>query len=318
MARLRSARLTNDTLVHQIDDYLGELESDLAFILGIELDEDVTASAFSLDNSGRLTKDLIKWRKGLSNLGAQGLRITNSTNGTSAKIQIASVFGHNALLLGGLEPDTFVDLDDVPGLAFDLEEDDGYFPIYGKPIASGHMGLVPAIIGPGGGSYFLNGNGEWGTIGRPSETCVLTTPVDATTGLSTTFQVGATEKVQWNQDSFDPNGLHASNDDEIIIVNAGKYVVGAQVTPTPSGTDTGYMYLRIYRQRAAVDTLWAERTWYYNGTNVESVQADTIIDCDASDKLWVEVFYDHGGASNKTYSLANGIEFNHFWAVRVS
>lgn len=319
MARLRSARMTNDTLVSQFDDFLGELESDLAEIFGFELDEDITASPFSIDNSGRLTKALIEWASTIND-ATLALNIFNSSNSTQVKVGLTN--------LGTRTPFVFGDVDSVSasgdlevfGLALMTDDEDGYFPIRGRLASASGPGLIPRIPGPiAGVGKFWRADGQFAAIGRPSASCVLTTAADATTGTNTTFSAGTAEKVQWKQDSFDPNGLHATNDDEIIVVTAGKYLFGAQVMVSPAALDAGYVYVKLYRQRAAADTLWAERTHTFTGEpDFQQIQVDTIVDCNVGDKLWVEVYYDNGGIPDQVYTLQNGIANCHFWAARVS
>ena len=60
MARLQTARIAARDLVSTFPRSQGALELDLAAILGITPDVNVTASAVGIDNSGRLTKDQIR------------------------------------------------------------------------------------------------------------------------------------------------------------------------------------------------------------------------------------------------------------------
>jgi len=74
--QLKSARMTNDTLGIDIDNRVADIEQALCDILGFTVDVDVTESPFSCDNSGRLTKALMR----LKAAGPVGFRVYNSTN----------------------------------------------------------------------------------------------------------------------------------------------------------------------------------------------------------------------------------------------
>jgi hypothetical protein len=74
--QLKTARMTNSTLGIDIDDRVGDVEKALADILGFTIDTDITESPFSCDNSGRITKALVRFKAA----GPVGVRILNSTN----------------------------------------------------------------------------------------------------------------------------------------------------------------------------------------------------------------------------------------------
>lgn len=58
--QLKSARMTDATVGNLIDDNVGLLEQAICDILGITIDTNVTESPLSCDNSGRITKALLR------------------------------------------------------------------------------------------------------------------------------------------------------------------------------------------------------------------------------------------------------------------
>jgi len=80
--QLKTARMTNATLGVDIDNRVGDLEIALCDILGITIDSNVTESHFNLDNSGRITKALIRQIA----VGPVGWRFKDSV-GTEYSIQ---------------------------------------------------------------------------------------------------------------------------------------------------------------------------------------------------------------------------------------
>ena len=81
-AQLKSARMTNDTLGINIDDNVGDLEQVLCDIFGFTIDSNVTESPLSCDNSGRITKNLLR----LKASGTQGIRYLESGSGKEFRL----------------------------------------------------------------------------------------------------------------------------------------------------------------------------------------------------------------------------------------
>lgn len=337
MARLRSARLTDDTLVSDIPLYLGELEQDIAAIFGFTVDSDITASAFSCDNSGRLTKSLLRFKargnihedEGVS---VVGLSITNTTNsvaiiaGTTgleatqdgSDPATVPVLGFGNFTLAG--NGTVYDRDEsLPGFALLLEtaaDLQPYYHLWGALFSTGQMGLLPRASGLA--SEYLCSDGTFKSPGLQKETVLLGTPIDASYGTNTNFTVDDQEDLFWTTEDFDASGLHATNDDEVIIVNAGKYHVLAQVRITPDSLDAGYVTVKLYRDRSATDTLWAERSFTYNtdANDPNVCQVETIIDCEAGDKLYVQVAYITGIGG--FYTINAGSASSNFSVARIT
>lgn len=315
MARLRSARLTNDTLVSQIDDFLGELEEDLAAIFGFDLDVDITATAFGCDNSGRLTKDLIRWANGPAFPDPFAYHIINSTNSAFAYVGLLSLntsggllqtvgFGSN-FAVANIPPDL--------GTEYDL---DATFPgflmlaggqLLGYLFTSSAKGLCPR--GSGNSDEYLCANGRFQSIDRPSQVVMLSSPQVSGSGI---IPIGSTQDPTWAVEDSDEDGLHAADDDDIIVIEAGKHLVGAQFTMTTAG-GTGYAVLTIHRDRAGVITEWSRvsETMLVTGS---SVQAEALIDCSVGDKLYANIDFE----ISKPVVVAAGYGNAHLWAARVS
>jgi len=73
--QLKAARMTNDTLGVDIDNKVAEIEQALCDIFGFTIDTNVTESPFNCDNSGRITKALLR----LKAAGPLGIRFYDST-----------------------------------------------------------------------------------------------------------------------------------------------------------------------------------------------------------------------------------------------
>lgn len=327
MARLRSARLTDDTLVSQIDDFLGELESDLAEIFGFTPDSNITATAFGFDNSGRLTKDLIVWKTaaGIASFpsaGSVALQITNSTNSKISPIGLMGLAITDNLtydvlpcfVLGGnLEQagsgSEYASRDEsLPGLAFEIPG----FSLWGALFSSTAQGLVPK--GSGNSSEFLCTDGVFRNPNATvSEGVKLYSPVSAA-GHSYDYVGG--EIPPWQGEQFDQNALHAANDDEIILQTAGRYLVGAQISFFPTLPAAGTITVTLYRERASVLTPWSVLSVDFDDVYGESsLSVDTLIDGAVGDRLSVAVEYDDGASG--TYAIPVGAEYAHFYAARV-
>lgn len=80
-AKLRSARIAAKDLLSTYPKAQGSLETDIANAFGLTLDTNITASAFSFDNAGRVTKDLVEQSADSEAVNAGiGKQITNSSN----------------------------------------------------------------------------------------------------------------------------------------------------------------------------------------------------------------------------------------------
>jgi hypothetical protein len=83
--QLRSARMTNTTLGVDIDDRVGDLEKALADILGFTPDVNITESPFGCDNSGRITKTLLRMKAA----GPVGIRFLDSTSAKEFRLALS-------------------------------------------------------------------------------------------------------------------------------------------------------------------------------------------------------------------------------------
>jgi hypothetical protein len=336
MGRLRTARLTDDTLVSQIDDFTGELEADLAAILGFEVDVDITASPFLINNAGQVTKDLVAWTttgipQGLVLDPPLALQITNATNGNVVAVgffQIkqldTSTFPVVGLFLPGASPfwvggagETGFDITKDPGpigLAFIMNLSMGfdpgspynlpgaieeqYWPLFGRLVTASYPGLVP--VGGGNVSQYLCADGTFRFLGRPSQVCVLSYADNS--ALGDTVNSG-TITVYWRTEDSDTNAMHAANGYYITTGEAGQYLVTAHVgfTPNVGSPGAGVGTLKIYRDRSGVITQWGQTDVTTNVNGPRHVQCEAMIDCLVGDKLYCTLGYTYAGGTQ--YSL---------------
>ena len=84
-SQLKTARMTNDTLGVDIDNNVGALEQAICDILGFTPNVDVTESPLSCDNSGRLTKALLR----LYAAGPVGVRYRDTTSVKEVRIALS-------------------------------------------------------------------------------------------------------------------------------------------------------------------------------------------------------------------------------------
>ncbi len=316
MARLRSARLTDATLVSQIDDFLGELESDICSIFGFTLDSDVTANAFGLDNSGRLTKQLVRSASAMARNGYRsvGIGITNSTNGTVAQLgeRLVELPGDHALPMmcfGIFDVTTAKDIDaSLAGLAVMFSGYDGQ--LIGYKFTSAAQGLVPR--GSGNVDEYLRSDGAWVAIGNTATVAIATNPTSP-------LNMNASNILVWNYDVSDSAGLHAVPDDDFIIVDAGKYHCGVQCSIFPDIDSVGTLNMVIVRERAAVRTYWGSVTIPCDPAHdaQNNLASDAVIDCNASDKISFELTFTVAGIPT-TLSIPTGELNSRAWVVRVA
>jgi hypothetical protein len=85
-AQIKSARMSDSTAGNQIDNKHNELEAALADIFGFTADVDVTESPLSCDNSGRITKALLR----LYAAAGLGIRFRDTTNAKEMAIRLSN------------------------------------------------------------------------------------------------------------------------------------------------------------------------------------------------------------------------------------
>lgn len=82
--QLKASRMTDSTIGKDIDNHVGDLECIIADILGITVDVDVTESPISADNSGRITKQLLR----LVAAAPMGIRLRDTTNSKEFRLAL--------------------------------------------------------------------------------------------------------------------------------------------------------------------------------------------------------------------------------------
>lgn len=312
--RLRTARLTDETLVSQIDDYTAELESDIAQILGVTLDSPITATAFDISNDGKILKALARFRA-----VRPAFQITNATNGNQVGcgwFRFADAEGGSLLLLGfvpngnsfstaegGVSRNTtFGGFTLIPGNLAD--GGDPTWQLLGSLFTGASAGLVPR--GSGNSYEFLCSDGRWLVPGHPSDSVLLHDAVNSAL-TNQGLVVGTTYDLFWQSEDFDPQTLHATNDDEIIIETAGKYIVTADISVEVGDPEAGTCSLRIFRDRAAVDTQWAETSEVAEVSDgVNQLNAEALIDCNVGDKLYAQLTYSNASGNPDVFSISHG------------
>lgn len=327
MARLKAARMTDTTLVSQFDDFLGQLEADLAAIFGYDLDEDVTESAFSIDNSGRITKAMPRFVAALDLEGdTVAFQITNTSNSNVALAGLAL-----------LQDDSTRDQDILPFLAFGdagtpTDDGDGFFALNLSDVdVSGYFGVKGAFFSSSAAGMIRRGSGNVNEYLRSDgvftdpfttfdhELCVVNAPSDAGGGGQQDFTADVTETPIWTTETLDPNTLHSASDDEIIIETAGKYLVGCQVEMDDFTNDDGVFRVRIIRDRSAVLTVLAQSNMKIeSGASASTaiISVDALDSCEVGDKLKVQLLYETGAGGK--YACSPVTESNHFFALRVA
>jgi hypothetical protein len=82
--QLKSARMTDATIVSAVDNHVGDIEGAICDILGITINSDVTESHFLLNNAGQITKALIRQAAA----PPVGWRFRDTTNGKEFRLVI--------------------------------------------------------------------------------------------------------------------------------------------------------------------------------------------------------------------------------------
>lgn len=212
--------MTNATVGTTIDDAahvsdvggLGSLESALCDILGFLIDTDITASPFSLDNAGRITKQLVLQRAA----SPVGWRFRDSTGGNEMRIAINGA---------NLDFDQNTGSEAVPTWVnrFRIALADG--KLTGTSFSSARQGLVPT--GSGVATEFLNGTAAWST---PSAVSVPGCRVRHSVNQSLTS--GSFTALAFDTEDYDTDTMHSTvtNNSRITFTTAGKYrIVGQAV-----------------------------------------------------------------------------------------
>lgn len=341
MARLRSARMTDETLVSKIDDFVGELEVDVCTILGFTPDADVTANSLKFDNSGRLTSQLVAWRvvANLANSGGDGsghaaLEITDTfdssrayvglfgidmDNSGSPQAKAVFVIGYGFSEASEGAGDIYDQESSFPGLAMILGTGADLLPynwLIGRLSDEDGSGFVRPLTNVA--SVFYNQDGSWGTPGRPAVVALRTNAASHAGGTNTTFTAGTSELLDWDSEVLTNSAItHVAGGSESTITTDGEYLFGVQVKFAPETLDAGSVTVKLWRDRSSTDTQFGEvHTKYDETAGISTIQADGIVDCLAGDKLYAECIYDNGGIGG-FYSVAAGVDDASFYVARI-
>ena len=204
----KSARLTNNDLLSSYDNALGELEREICTVFGFTLDSPITESAFGIDNSGRITKDQMRWVYG--GFAQQLIYSIKDSGGAEAIVRFVTggvpVFGIGA-------PYVFaINMNNGAFIAGNTTQD-----------ASSNV-LIPAVASAS--NLYYNGLGEFGQPGVvPFAGCVLK-------ATGTTVAASNNDIQWWNEAGANPTpidtGYFTQVSPTIVTVPTGgdgKYVV---------------------------------------------------------------------------------------------
>ncbi len=230
--KLMAARLSNATLGTAIDDRIGELEAALCDILGITIDTDVTASAFSLNNSGQITKALVAQRAA----GPVGWRFRDTTSGKEARIVVSGA---------NLDVDENTGSEAVPAWTNRLRMVIATGALSGAVATTSVPGLCPA--GDGNAAHYLDGTLNFSTPSAASGPSVRAyADADQSLGTGGVLPAGL-QAIALNQESWDTDGMHSNvtNNGYITCVTAGYYMFTGQVTFASNAS--GYRLLRLIK-----------------------------------------------------------------------
>lgn len=188
---------------------LGALESALCDIFGFTPNVDITASPFSFDNSGNITKQLVLQKAA----GPVGWRFRNSTNSKEMRIVM------NGAILQ-FDENTGSEVSPTWVTRFSISTTTG--ALTGTTFSSSYPGLAPT--GDGNAAHYLDGTGAY------------TTPV-ATAATSCRLRNSATQSItnstftalNFDTEDWDTGSMHSgANPSRIIFPTSGKYMLVGQ------------------------------------------------------------------------------------------
>jgi hypothetical protein len=204
--QLKSARMNTAMLGNTIPAHFGELETAIANIFGFTIDTNITASAMTFDNSGRITKNLVEQKAA----GPVGWRFRNSSNNKEMRI---AVVGTN------LDFDENTGTEGTPAWTNRFRIAVGTGALTGQTFSASSAGLAP--VSDGSSSKYLSAAGTY------------TVPA-AVTATSCRIRNSATQNVtngtftalNFDTEDWDSGSMHSGgNPSRITFPTAGKYVV---------------------------------------------------------------------------------------------
>ena len=315
MASLKTARLSANDLVSNFPKVEGKLEEDLASIFGFTPDVDITTSPFSLDNSGRITRDLIKSvATDTLNPGSGparvisgiGMLIRNTTNGQTAMPAFESEAGSTVFTLkednSGVDP------------VFSINMDDGTLSGYTTQDGASTP-LIPATglgIPATSSKYYYDATGQFSVPGLITFTGSRLLPQILTIAAS------SSGTLSWTS-SFDVGGHFSSGTaTRFTGVEAGKYLINLTIPVYSTVSNTGLdVTIDITRNSFLTDIVGKVRTFVAAGVGVGNalryINVSTVIDLLGSDYITIAVTnnlsttsivvgYDYGAIGPVTYN----------------
>lgn len=145
--QLKTARMTTADVGNTIPTNFGAMESALCDIFGFTPDVDITASAMSFDNSGRITKALVEQLAA----GPVGWRFRNSTNNNEMRIVVNGTT---------MQFDQNTGSEGVPNWQTRFSIDLSTGALTGATFSATNPGLAPAMVTADSTKY-LDGSGAY-------------------------------------------------------------------------------------------------------------------------------------------------------------
>lgn len=256
-------RIVGADLGNTIPTKFGQLESALCDIFGFTPDADITESAFSLNNSGQITKQLVL-QKAASPVG---WRFRNTTNSKEMRIVLNGAnldFDENAA------PGT----EGTPNWVnrFRIAVSDG--ALTGAVFTTSTPGLAPAS--DGSSSKYLSADGTYSIPAAVTATsCRLTA-----SGLQNVLN-GAFTAISFDTETWDSGGMHSgAAPTRVTFPSAGKYVVIGQCGFAANATGRRIVDVRMngssFLSRGETDPSSAAQTWAQVMAIVNAAAADYI------------------------------------------
>jgi hypothetical protein len=217
----KAARLTNNDLLSSFDNALGELERQIAATFGFTLDENITASPITFNNSGTVTSQTLKH---FANSTSIDYIITDTGGGVSYAPRFVNlpIDGRPFVLLG---------TNSVIGLGMYM--DDGALNGTGCTTQNGvNKVLIPQSTGLA--TTFYNAQGDFAVPGViPYAGCKLLP-------TATDVAILATGTQAWTE-SVDVGGYFTGGSPTVITIPTGgdgKYLVDVSLAASPFFTVT--------------------------------------------------------------------------------
>lgn len=283
VARLRSARIAQRDLLSGFPKALGSLELDLATIFGFTPDSNITVSALALDNSGRVTKDLIFQKStDVNNLG-MGFSLENSSNDNRGAAMVQSTQSGHVFRVCTAHNDAYT----IPAI-FTIDMLTGALGGYTTQDLSSTP-LIPATGGVSASNYY-NGDGTFSVPGNSPAfdgvglwAASTNSIAGATTNQSWQIAAPASGQVGW--DYPDDHFSDSVDATKITIPRAGKYTIVVHIGVYCPNIDPQDVTLTL--QKNGTTTIYSQT--YSVKSNFGYLTIATVADLSAADFLRLQV-----------------------------